>query len=451
MATSSSVVDLTEDVPLPEVSTTAQTKRKLKPEFDKCHLMWIDYLEKSDECWHDQYLQCAPLSAFPGLASGDSELEVLLGSVDFVSSQSPLEQGMKVEIIRGSQGLGSGAIRLRGEDDPSYLETGEFLVPFSNIEAIIILEHKKTPSEYWRVLIVPTEAVGVRSLTNAFPELIVFSWSDKRVGEANSKLRGTALHRAGFPAVGSQVKCVDLLVRVLNEGLERYGKEVYIDKARMFREARWEIIVWRDDDGSIIKPHRLGKRGWIDEAETKFMDAERSLTKNLPTAVVLEEVSGKELEKQGRNGDIFVLPSGVLYRSRVRYATTPTEYIYMPYRIISSVAFHFAYCNKLKKVTHLSMICVTQNSLGDSPSDCHGPNPLFKFTNIEPWEIELLVADFRRHSEVPLRFLKDTYRNSKDKRSLMGENETVKVGIWGNREVLLTPLEEEDKEDVRYL
>ncbi|KAL2276796.1 hypothetical protein FJTKL_00455 [Diaporthe vaccinii] len=137
---------------------------------------------------------------------------------------------MRFEVMSGTEGLGTGGIRLcvprkSGESLEDSIDSPVFMVPFRHVEQFIIIDEpssdKSTPptEKAYRVIIVPTAAVGASALKRAYPKVISFTLPNQ---EAGSDFQGKAGEHVDDPSETYR----SLVTRVFNAQLAPFHKSV---------------------------------------------------------------------------------------------------------------------------------------------------------------------------------------------------------------------------------
>ncbi|KZL71738.1 rtt106-domain-containing protein [Colletotrichum incanum] len=172
--------------------------------------------------WNHQYYQGVKSTELHGMGCGSCRL-----GTPRVPFQAPFTCDGRLEFMSGTEGKGSGSIRLCGPKDYwgiSDLGVSDaiFLIPFKHIEQVIILPTAAKPTRsnvMYEVVIVPTAATGASSVRRQYPQIISFTWPGKA---ADDGLSGEVGNKAD-PASDTYLS---ILKKVINEQLEASEKSV---------------------------------------------------------------------------------------------------------------------------------------------------------------------------------------------------------------------------------
>ncbi|KAJ0346283.1 hypothetical protein COL154_008405 [Colletotrichum chrysophilum] len=118
--------------------------------------------------------------------------------------------------MSGTEGPGSGGLRLCGPknymgDDKDGVFDAVFMIPYKHIDL--------SKEQAYEVIIVPTGATGSSSIKREYPQMISFTWPEKK---ADKELGGTV----GEAADGKKDTYSTVLKQVLNDQLKAFDKEV---------------------------------------------------------------------------------------------------------------------------------------------------------------------------------------------------------------------------------
>ncbi|KAL3294994.1 rtt106-domain-containing protein [Colletotrichum asianum] len=144
-----------------------------------------------------------------------------------VPFQSPFACAGNIEVSSGTEGPGGGSIRLCGPKNyfgfnKDGIFDAIFLIPFRHIEQIFMLPNaskKSSDGQIYDVIIVPTGATGSLSIKREYPQMISFTWPEKK---ADKELGGTV----GEAADEKKDTYSTVLKQVLNDQLKAFDKEV---------------------------------------------------------------------------------------------------------------------------------------------------------------------------------------------------------------------------------
>ncbi|GKT93795.1 hypothetical protein Ct61P_11645 [Colletotrichum tofieldiae] len=172
--------------------------------------------------WNHQYYQGVKATELHGMGCGWCRL-----GTPQVPFQAPFTCDGRLEFMSGTEGKGSGCIRLCGPKDYwGISDTGAsdaiFLLPFKHIEQVIILPTAVKPTGInmaYQVIIVPTGATGASAVKRQYPQIISFTWPDKA---ADDGLSG----EVGSVADPASDTYLSILKKVMNEQLEAFQKSV---------------------------------------------------------------------------------------------------------------------------------------------------------------------------------------------------------------------------------
>ncbi|KAK1749781.1 hypothetical protein QBC47DRAFT_395303 [Echria macrotheca] len=170
--------------------------------------------------WTDQFYQGKSIMDLSGVGCGF----YTMGS-PWVPSQHPSPKETRLELMTGTDGDRGGSIKLYGPRH--YWGSGEcsdacFLVPAAHIEQVIVLPQHPTLTknkQYHQVIIVPTAATGISTIKRKYPQIISFSWPDKKV---DKRLEG----KIGEAADPKEDTYLSVFKRAGNDQLAHYKKSV---------------------------------------------------------------------------------------------------------------------------------------------------------------------------------------------------------------------------------
>ncbi|KAJ3537754.1 hypothetical protein NM208_g6187 [Fusarium decemcellulare] len=105
----------------------------------------------------------------------------------------PFQEKGRVEIMTGTKGPGSGSMRLIRGNSSDPVHSDIFMVPARHIEQAIVIpgggELESLGTEgLFRVVVVPTAAVGASAVNKKYPQIIRFQWPDREV-KVDGKVR----------------------------------------------------------------------------------------------------------------------------------------------------------------------------------------------------------------------------------------------------------------------
>ncbi|KAF4845453.1 hypothetical protein CGCSCA4_v006698 [Colletotrichum siamense] len=224
-----------------------------------------------------------------------------------VPFQSPFACAGNIEVGSGTEGPGGGSIRLCGPKNyfgfnKDGIFDAIFLIPFRHIEQVFMLPNaskKSSEGQKYEVIIVPTGATGSSSIKREYPQIISFTWPEKK---ADKELGGTV----GEAADEKKDTYSTVLKQVLNDQLKAFDKEV--------------IDLGED-------PH------------AKFMVGEE-VTLSPPSDATF---------KSDVDGGIHLLNEGILF-------TAETQTMFLPFNSLENVMLIQAHDGKGKTVG-LSLVC----------------------------------------------------------------------------------------------
>ncbi|KAF6812948.1 hypothetical protein CPLU01_14778 [Colletotrichum plurivorum] len=256
-----------------------------------------------DQERHRQYYQGVSISDLHGLGCGFH----LLGSPK-VPFQAPFACDGSFEVMSGTEGVGSGGIRLCGPQEEGDIIGDVFLIPFQHVvphtyaEQIIVLPNPRKPAkkaEAYLVVIVPTAATGASAVKREYPQIISFSWPDRA---ADKKLAG----KVGEAADGKKDTYLSVMKRVFDEQLAPFGKSV-VDVSGQAGNGH---IIGKE---TVLKPPMGGRlqhdvKGLLHFLETGVLFTSESLRVYIPFAAFRGAmlVLAREM-KDGGNGRIAAL------------------------------------------------------------------------------------------------------------------------------------------------
>ncbi|POS77675.1 hypothetical protein DHEL01_v203930 [Diaporthe helianthi] len=172
--------------------------------------------------FHGQYYQGMQLGEVDGCGSGTCLLES--PDLDFYL---PMYKPMWFQIISGTEGPGTGCIRFMyafGKSLQNVLAP-RFVVPFRHVEQVIIIDEPSLQSsinpreQAYRMIIVPTAAVGASPLIRTYPRIIHFTLPGRKAGK---DFKG----QIGAANDDPDATYRSLITRVINEQLTPYQKTV---------------------------------------------------------------------------------------------------------------------------------------------------------------------------------------------------------------------------------
>jgi hypothetical protein len=212
---------------------TSKRKRDVLETEEKAELEKREAVFAARRADAHQFWQGKTISELPeGLGCGQCTL-----ISPWVACNYPAPKEMWLEVMKGTTGPGGGSIRMCGSRknwsvDAIWLmpfqhigkqtsgifdifeERGRHINPEGHLEQVIVLPS----AEEHRVIIVPSDATGFSPLKRRYPQLISFSWPDRK---ADEKLKLT------FKEVAlDDDTYLSILKRKLDELLAPFGKQV---------------------------------------------------------------------------------------------------------------------------------------------------------------------------------------------------------------------------------